>query len=255
MSSLFIDQVEILKDVELVIFDKDGTLIDIHHYWSSMIKIRAHKIVKKWFGNADTRQHESVLAELMGVNLEVNRLRPEGPVGVKPRHYIVNLVREYVCQYAQQVDNNDVELLFQTVDKLTEENLLPLLKLLPDVKRLLLEIEASNTKAVIATTDITSRATKAVKALGLDDLFLHIVGGDAVKNAKPSPDLAQLLIEKTDVSPDKVAVIGDHPVDILMGQEASVGVTIGVLNGISSQQSFLPYQCPTVESLQAIKIR
>ncbi|SVA64979.1 uncharacterized protein METZ01_LOCUS117833, partial [marine metagenome] len=30
-----------LDNIKVVIFDKDGTLIDIHHYWASMIKIRA----------------------------------------------------------------------------------------------------------------------------------------------------------------------------------------------------------------------
>jgi len=67
--------------------------------------------------------------------------------------------------------------------------------------------------------------------------------------------LAQLVIEKVGVSPSKVAVIGDHPVDILMGMGAGIEVNIGVLNGISQQQSFADYSCQTVDNLQAIQIR
>ena len=26
---------------EVVLFDKDGTIIDIHHYWTSMVRIRS----------------------------------------------------------------------------------------------------------------------------------------------------------------------------------------------------------------------
>ena len=36
---------------EMILFDKDGTLIDIHHYWASMIKLRGALIVNKWFKN------------------------------------------------------------------------------------------------------------------------------------------------------------------------------------------------------------
>ena len=255
MSSLFINQHEVLKDVELIIFDKDGTLIDIHHYWSSMIGIRAREIINQWFNDADAAQHEANLMTLMGVDLSTGRLKPEGPVGVKPRGHIVDLVRDYVGQQAQPVTHDDVELLFQSVDQMTEKNLQPLLKPLPGVERLLSDIKASGTNAVIASTDITSRTVKAMQALQLDAFFSHIVGGDAVKHTKPAPDLAQLVIEKVGVSPSKVAVIGDHPVDILMGMGAGIEVNIGVLNGISQQQSFAGYSCQTVDNLQAIQIR
>jgi len=254
MSSLFVNQRKVLKNVELIIFDKDGTLIDIHHYWSSMISIRAREIVHTWFNDVDALQHEANLMTLMGVDLKTNRLKPEGPVGVKSRDHIVSLVSDYICQHARLVTNGDVELLFQSVDQTTEQNLLPLLKTLPGVEKLLADIKSSDAIAVIASTDITSRAVKAMQAIQLDSFFSYIVGGDAVKHTKPAPDLAQLVIEKVGVSPSKVAVIGDHPVDILMGMGAGIEVNIGVLNGISQQQSFADYPCQTVENLQAIQI-
>ena len=37
-----------LDNPQLIMLDKDGTLIDIHHYWASMIRLRAKKIGEKW---------------------------------------------------------------------------------------------------------------------------------------------------------------------------------------------------------------
>jgi phosphoglycolate phosphatase-like HAD superfamily hydrolase len=34
----------IIRDVGLVIFDKDGTLIELYHYWSQMVALRARLI-------------------------------------------------------------------------------------------------------------------------------------------------------------------------------------------------------------------
>jgi len=35
-------------DTELVIFDKDGTLIDVHYYWGGMVELRA-KLLSSWY--------------------------------------------------------------------------------------------------------------------------------------------------------------------------------------------------------------
>ena len=96
MSKLMIDGEILLDRVEAIIFDKDGTLIDVHHYWSSMIKIRATKIVDKWFNSSNYENVRVGLVDVMGVDYETNKLKPNGPVGVKSRSYIVNVVKNYI---------------------------------------------------------------------------------------------------------------------------------------------------------------
>ena len=67
-----------------------------------------------------------------------------------------------------------------------------------------------------------------------------IIGGDDVKNTKPSPDLALAVIEKCNVDKSKTIVIGDHPVDVQMGIAAKMGYNIGVLTGLSNANALIP---------------
>lgn len=255
MSSLFVNGKLALKDVDLIIFDKDGTLIDVHHYWSSIIKIRSEMITKKWFNGANHKGFEICLTSLMGLDIKTGKLKPEGPIGVKSRKYIVNIVKDYICQYAQSVSNSDVESLFKEVDKITECNLSPLLEILPGVELLLEKMNKLGVKAAITSTDITNRAIKAMEALELKHYFSEIIGGDAVEKTKPFPDLANLALSRIGSNPARTAVIGDHPVDVSMGSSADIKTNIGVLNGISKRDNFLHSHCKIVENLLDIDIR
>jgi phosphoglycolate phosphatase len=255
MSSLSVNGKTVLNDVKLIIFDKDGTLVDVHHYWTLMIRIRASEIANKWFNGENRANFETGLMDLMGLDLETNKLKPKGPVGVKSRAYIVSIVKDYICKHTQVVSNNDVELLFKDVDMITEKNLSTFLKILPGVRQLLEKIGQLDIKVVITSNDITSRAIKAMDILGLKSYFSEIIGGEFVKNTKPAPDLAQLALSKFGCHPDNVVVIGDHPVDILMGIGADINTNIGVLNGISMKENFSQCDCILVESLNDIDVR
>ena len=251
MSDLLINNKLKLTDVEAVIFDKDGTLIDVHHYWASMLKIRAKLIVNKYKLDGNVKNE---LMNVMGIDTETSKIKPDGPVGIKPRSFIVSVATEVLNYYNVNAAHNDVEDMFLEADKKTSKNMLPLLKLLPGVNSLLSSLKKNNVKMFIASTDLSSRSRGAMEALNIDGYFSDIIGGDSVKNTKPSPDLALKIINRFNFDSNKVVVIGDHPVDILMGNTASVGLSVGVLTGLSEEATFKGLDCHLASNLTDIKI-
>jgi phosphoglycolate phosphatase len=254
MSNFLIDGKVILENVKAVIFDKDGTLIDIHHYWSSMIKQRSSLVAIKWFNNNDKETIENYLVSLMGFDIQTGKMKPEGPIGIKPRSFIVNIVADFVRQSGFSITNDEVEILFNKVDKETSQDMLPLLKVLPSVNELLLKLNECGIQSVIASTDITSRAEIAMKTLKLDKYFSNIVGSDLVDKSKPAPDLANLALNDMAFDANSVVVIGDHPYDIQMGENINSGLNIAVLTGISNYSMFSGLNCIVTNDLSSIQI-
>ena len=256
MASLWCGERLIHKNPTLVLFDKDGTLIDIHHYWSSMIRIRASLIIARWFeGGAEKERVKSCLIDAMGVDIETGMMKPNGPVGIKSRAFIVNVAADIVRINGVLIDDIEMEALFSEVDKETSQDLSPLLKVLPGVKELLHRLRVCGISIKVVSTDITSRAVNAMETLALDHFFDEIIGGDAVDNTKPAPDLAYYALRKGSYDASRTVVIGDHAVDILMGQRAGIDANIGVLTGLSGVLDFDAFNCSVVNDLTAIEVR
>ena len=255
MIDLIVNSRLALKNVEMIIFDKEGTLVDIHHYWGSMIKLRANLIINQWF---KTSPHKDIVFEelisAMGINHKTGFIKPCGPVGIKSRVFIVEVVREYLNSLDVKVNNNDVEKIFCEVDKNTENNISSLLKLLPGVKYFLDRCLDTDVKMIIISTDITRRIQKAIDALSLSGYFTQIIGRDQVTIGKPAPEAASLALEKANQSPERVASIGDHPVDIEMGVKASIACNIGMLTGLGDISQFLSQPCLLAKSFHELEL-
>lgn len=59
-----------------------------------------------------------------------------------------------------------------------------------------------------------------VEDFGIANLFSVIVGGDDVTKAKPNAEPVNLILSKLGFNPHQALVVGDAPVDILMGRNA-----------------------------------
>lgn len=231
MSNLILKN-QTLKNVHLVIFDKDGTLIDIHHYWCSMIEFRARFFV-------DSLSHENLdhnalyndLVDRMGIDLKTKTMKPEGPVGIKPRHIIQQIALETLLKYTDTYKIEMVADIFEQVDQFSKNELTRIVRPLKGVKEFLLQLNNAGVLCTIATTDLSTRAKLAMQSLNMEHFFCDIAGADLVQKTKPDPDLVNYLLLRHHVSPQNAVVIGDSIVDLEMANRANcrfIGVTTGL---------------------------
>jgi HAD superfamily hydrolase (TIGR01509 family) len=221
---------EIIKSVELVIFDKDGTLMDLYIYWSNMIDSRVNYAQKKLgFGDEDKK---AIMFE-MGVDLDRGKLRSEGPVGLKKREVVLQAMVDGL-EKAGFPNQRDLCLeSFSNADESSLGHLADIIKPIKGMSELIEALHKRGCKIAIATTDRTERAKLATKFLGISDKVDIVVGEDLVDNCKPAPDMINLILKEVGVSKKKAVMVGDAITDVEMGINAGVFASVGVCSGLT----------------------
>lgn len=241
---------ETIKDIDLFVFDKDGTLIDLYNYWYHMIELRAEHICD--FYSLSHNAHKVNLMFEMGVDVTNQRLRPTGPVGLLPREVVQKAAEKYLleldCKNVSEVCFN----VFKDVDRLSTSIFNKLVKPIKGAIELLEKIKANGAKVAIATTDKTERAKLAVDFLKINALCDVIVGADQVKASKPSPEMLENIGKSLGIAPANSVMVGDAKTDIQMGQNANYLASIAVCSGLTNKDELsklTPYVIDNVSQI------
>ena len=222
------------QDVELIGFDKDGTLLDISMYIPVMQK-RAKVLVNKF--NLAEESYKQLLA-LFGVDPESNTIIPGGNIH-EPRVNNLKNVKEYLLDRSINSSIGELSQIFDDVDD--KVDFTEYIKPYPGVKELLDELDKTDVKIVIFTLDGTKPATIHMKSAGIAEHFDLILGidVDSPYHRKPAPDMLQYACKVLGVDVNKSIVIGDDNRDMLLGKNAGNLGCIGVLTGKSKEKELI----------------
>ena len=219
-----------IRDVRLVIFDKDGTLMDLYHYWSLMIASRARLICQKL---GFSEEHYNRLVYEMGVDSEAGRLRPEGPVGIKSREIVLQSAIDYLSSVGHASSYDLCLSSFEEVDRASSQDLKRFVIPIAGAADLIDSLSLNGCKVAIATTDKTARAKLAMEFLGFAARIDLIVGADLVSETKPDPETIRLILDTLNVDRSNAVMVGDAITDMQMGINAGLKASIGVLSGLA----------------------
>lgn len=224
------------EEISLVIFDKDGTLVDLHASWG------------RWFGDVVQLFSAYIapqeLLQRFGWDASTERIRPETPMAIasvdETRSVFATMLYEAGLGWtaATAVAREAMEAIPPVISP-------PLCPLLPLFERL----NTNAVKIAIITSDNHDGVIRDLESLGLLPYIEMIVGGDSGIPIKPSPDAVHAITIRTGIPAERMIVVGDSLADLAMGRAANVALTIGVLSGSGTHEILAPLADVVIDSV------
>lgn len=196
-----------MKEIDLIIYDLDGTLID---------SVR------------DITDAVNAMLEELGL-----AARPQEEIKYFIGQGVQNLVAQSIGPDHVAMAERGLKILRRTYG----EHLLNYTKLYPGVLETLQSFQSK--KQVVITNKPEKFNAPILKGLGIDRFFSLVIGGDSkLAKKKPSPDPILYVLKKYNVTAGRAVIVGDSWVDIETGKNAGI-MTCAVTYGIGGREELL----------------
>lgn len=193
--------------IKLLIFDFDGTLADTHEL---IIQTNQEAMRRMGFPVLEDR----VISRTIGLPLE------EGILTMFPQ-----LTREDLPAWVKT---------YRTIFDELKTKIIP--GLFPHVKETLEALHARGYVLTVASSRLSLSLNDFLRDMGIAPFFSYVLGADNVSAAKPDPEPVLKTLRDLHFRADEALVVGDMPVDILMGKRAGA-FTCGVTYGNSDREA------------------
>ena len=193
--------------IRLLIFDFDGTLGDTR---ANIVLTMTQTLRRLGY----PARGEAEIAATIGLPLE------EGFAQLVP-----GLSREEILTCAAT---------YRTLFDQNRKTLVP--RLFPQVKETLSRLHERVYAMTVASSRLSRSLLEFLREMGVAEYFSYVLGADNVSQAKPHPEPVLKTLEALGFAAEETLVVGDMPVDILMGKGAGAR-TCGVTYGNASREA------------------
>jgi phosphoglycolate phosphatase len=210
-----------------VLFDKDGTLIDLQLTWGPAIHAAIHALAE---GDAAKLRAQ---AEILHFDIDAQRFHATSPI-------VSGATAQYGAAWAVALGRTDFPALRLEIDEICAVECLRSLTAIGDPVAVVDALRGQGLKLGLATNDAEASARRHLDQLGLSGRMDFICGYDTGHGAKPGPGMVEAFARAIGASPSEVALVGDSLHD-LDSARAAGAVAVAVLSGIATRGDLAPH--------------
>lgn len=193
-------------DVDAVVFDKDGTLLDLDASWGP--------IALSWIEGVAPGDDAviGVLAGALGLDLLSGRLRPDSVFAMSTLARIEAETRLLLASSGWSRDR--IEHAITAGGGAIDDTVAAMpMTALADVAVLMRELRAAGLGVAVFTSDEPDPTTMFLGRFGLHELVDVVITAADVSDAKPSPEGLRTIAAALDTTTERLLMVGDSVAD------------------------------------------
>jgi HAD superfamily hydrolase (TIGR01549 family) len=240
-----------LFDAQGLFFDKDGTLVDLHHQYSTLMDKRIEKILARFPQEDGFRL---ALTRAVGYNCDERTIAPGGPLAVATREQTLNIIADFLSQRGLSLEQakSIARESFRLAD--LELRLDELIRPMNGLYSLLHTLKGRDVSMACLTNDEHRRAQDILEFLKIAFFFQLILGSDEVSRPKPDPEMIAAACKRLKLLPQQIAYIGDTVNDMIMAKKGGAGLAVGILGGAANESLLSAEADVVIPNLEAISV-
>lgn len=210
----------------LIVFDKDGTLIDFNFMWASWVVELAQRLERA--ANAPLTRE---LYAAMGYDAARHAVIAGLPLAAHSMAHLYQLT----ARIAHTAGLSPEVALRAANEAWFVPNPITMARPLADLPKLFSALRTRDILIGIATSDDRKSTVETLRALEIFEMVDALVSADDGLPNKPAPDMLRRVCEELNVAPAASVMIGDAVADMEAARAAGFGLRVGVLSGVSER--------------------
>lgn len=195
-----------MKNIDLIIFDFDGTLVDSGRDLANSVNYTLNNLK---LPPLDDNKIKTFIGD------GVHKLIERSLGGAYPERFeeAIQIFKEYY--HLHMCDNT---ILYPGVITVLEH--------------------FNNKRKVIMTNKLHKYTLRIAEYLKIDQYFEEIIGADSTNYIKPDPRLIRPVLQKLGIDKSRTVIVGDGVNDILLARHAGI-VSCAFLNGLTPKETLI----------------
>lgn len=240
-----------IDNIETILWDKDGTFIDLHYFWGKMTELRAKEVIKRF------NMPESCFSKLclyLGYNIETGKMLKDGITALYSRSKIIEIFKDNLKECNVTATEKQLEEIFDYISSVFYKNMQEYTKPIEPAITFIKKVKDFGVKQGIVTSDAKESTMLTLKHFCWDYLFDVVIGRESSNHTKESGIPTKMALELINANPKTTIMIGDAPMDYISAKNAGIEKTILVASGQIDEQELKETSEYTIESLENIEI-